>query len=289
MRRILYFIITNIAIVATVTILARVLGVEPYLTEKGLNYGSLAIMSLLWGMTGSIISLLISRWMAKRMMGVQVLEPTDPNYGSLVKKVYEIAQKAGMKTMPEVGVYHSPELNAFATGPSQSRSLVAVSTGLLQSMNEREVEGVLAHEVAHITNGDMVTMTLIQGVVNAFVIFISRIVASLMRDRDGRGSSYGIYILCQIVFGFLGSMVTAAFSRAREFRADAGSAQYVGRDKMVEALQALQRHFPSQGAGSDTPKQMQALQISGGGMMKLFSTHPPLEKRIEALQKMQTL
>lgn len=283
MKRILYFILTNIAVVATVTILAMVFNVEPYLTANGINYTSLAIMSLLWGMTGSVISLLISRWSAKRLMGVKVFDGTG-EYRDLVQMVHGIAQKAGMKTMPEVGVYNSPTPNAFATGRSQNSSLVAVSTGLLNSMDRDAVEGVLAHEVAHIINGDMVTMTLIQGVVNAFVIFISRIIVSLMRD-DKRGSmaSYGIYILCQMVFGFLGSMVTAAFSRHREFRADYGSARLVGKKKMVSALKALQGLY-SEGRKSDVPKQMQALQISGGSMMALLSTHPPLEKRVIALE-----
>ena len=285
MKRIFFFILTNIAVVATVTTLTMVLGLEPYLTANGINYVDLAIYSLLWGMVGSFISLFMSKWIAKSSMGVQIIDERS-QYGWLVRRVHDIAKTAGLPKMPEVGIFQSSQPNAFATGPSKSNSLVAVSTGLLQTMNEDEIDGVLAHEIAHIANGDMVTMTLIQGVVNAFVIFISRIIVMLIqRNSDSRGgfASFGIYILCQIVFGFLGSMVTAAFSRAREFRADAGSAKYVGTPKMIAALQALQARFnPKE---SEVPKSMRAMQIAGGGMMALLSTHPPLEKRIEALQK----
>lgn len=252
-------------------------------------------------MGGAFISLALSRQMAKWMMGVKVIDPRviDPatresELQGLVQTVHHLCRAAGLTTMPQVGIYQSPEPNAFATGPTKARSLVAVSTGLLQRMNEKELEGVLGHEISHIANGDMVTMTLLQGVVNAFVMFLARAIAFAIaqagnrRDDDNRGFSYGSYFLVQfaleIVFMILGSMVVAWFSRYREFRADAGGARLAGRDKMIGALEALQRNLDI--IDPRTKPAFQSLQISSrrGGFLRLFSTHPPLGERIRRLQ-----
>ncbi len=287
----------NILVVATISILLQILGVKPYLTRYGMDYQSLAIFCLVWGMGGAFISLLISKQMAKWMMGVHVIDgnSTGREERLIVQKVHALAQKAGLTKMPEVGIYESPEVNAFATGPSRSNSLVAVSRGLLNRMNEAEVEGVLGHEVSHIANGDMVTMTLIQGVVNAFVMFLARVIAFAIsaagRERDDRRGFGGSYFLVQfaleMVFMVLGSMVVAWFSRYREFRADAGSARVAGREKMISSLQALQRVYEMPIPENAQPA-FQAMKISShkGGFLRLFSTHPPLEERIERLQRL---
>lgn len=288
MKRIFLFLLTNILVMLSVSIVARVLGVEPYLNAYGLDYKSLAIVSLLWGFMGSFISLLMSKVMAKWMMGVQIVEKNS-EYSWLVESVYHYARKAGITNMPEVGVYHSPEVNAFATGPSKNNSLVAVSTGLLNNMRQDEIEGVLAHEIAHVANGDMVTMTLVQGVVNSFVIFFSRIVGFIignaMRGDDDRPSQMGYFlgsIISQIVFSILGSFVVAYVSRFREYRADAGGAKLAGRDKMVGALRRLQNTFD---LVDDSQQEMASMKISSkGGLLGLLSTHPSLEDRIAALQ-----
>jgi len=250
-------------------------------------------------MAGSLISLSLSRIMAKWMMGVQVIDPNtrDENLQSVLQTVYTLAKGAHLSTMPEVGIYDSPELNAFATGPSKKRALVAVSTGLLNRMNQEQIEGVLGHEITHIANGDMVTMTLIQGVVNAFVMFLSRVLAfaiaqALRGDRDDRdrGMSYGmqfaVQMVLEIVFMILGSMVVAAFSRWREFRADQGGARLAGRENMISALEALQRTYDSVDTGAQPA--VQALKISSRprGALRFFSTHPPLDVRIARLQAM---
>lgn len=294
-KRIVLFLALNFLVVMTISVLLNVLGVRPYITPYGLNYTSLAIFCLIWGMAGSLISLALSRVMAKWTMGVQVIDPQSAGGDEqrLIQTVYHLAQSAGLRDMPEVGVYDSPDLNAFATGPTKSRSLVAVSSGLLRSMNYDEVEGVLGHEITHIANGDMVTMTLLQGVVNAFVMFLSRVIAyaiatALRSDRDSRGISTGIFylvsFLLEIVFMILGSMVVAWFSRYREYRADQGGAMLAGRQKMIGALQALQRAY-----GMADPKRnaaIETMQISGrgSGLMRFFSSHPPLEERIQRLQ-----
>ena len=294
-KRILLFLAVNFLVVMTISVLLNVFGVRPYLTQYGLNYTSLAIFCLIWGMAGSLISLALSRQMAKWTMGVQVIDPNNSGADEqrLLQTVYHLAQSAGLRDMPEVGVYDSPELNAFATGPTKSRSLVAVSTGLLRNMNHDEVEGVLGHEITHIANGDMVTMTLLQGVVNAFVMFLSRVIAyaiatAMRSDRDTRGLSTGVFylvsFLLEIVFMILGSIVVAWFSRFREYRADQGGAMLAGRQKMIGALRALQRAYdvvdPKRNAAIET------MQISGrgSGLMRFFSSHPPLEQRIERLQ-----
>ncbi|HKY62999.1 MAG TPA: protease HtpX [bacterium] len=295
-KRIILFLAVNFLVVMTISVLLNVFGVRPYLTQYGLNYTSLAIFCLIWGMAGSLISLALSRQMAKWTMGVQVLDPQSSGADEqrLIQTVHHLAQSAGLRDMPEVGVYDSPELNAFATGPTKSRSLVAVSTGLLRSMNYEEVEGVLGHEITHIANGDMVTMTLLQGVVNAFVMFLSRVIAyaiavAMRSERDSRGLSTGIFylvsFLLEIVFMILGSIVVAWFSRFREYRADQGGAMLAGRQKMIGALRALQRNYevvdPKRNAAIET------MQISGrgSGLMRLFASHPPLELRIQRLQE----
>jgi heat shock protein HtpX len=296
-KRIFLFLLLNLLVVVTLSILTSVLGIRPYITAYGIDYSALMGFCLVWGMGGAFISLGLSRVMAKWMMGVQVIDPQtrDPELSALVDTVHNLARSAGLPRMPEVGIYDSPEVNAFATGPTKSRALVAVSTGLLHRMGRAEVEGVLGHEVAHVANGDMVTMTLLQGVVNAFVMFLARAIAfalaqAMTRDREGRGGgmSYGVYYLTQfvleIVFMILGSLVVAAFSRFREFRADAGGARLAGRENMVRALQALQRTFEIQ---DPQPREaVAALKISGHpkGIFRLFSTHPPLSERIARLE-----
>jgi heat shock protein HtpX len=293
-KRVFLFLLVNLLVMTTITVILSLLGVQPFLQQNGLDLQSLAIFCLVWGMGGAFISLLISRWMAKRMMGVQVIGPDtrDPGAQALVQTVQRLAQGAGIP-MPEVGVYESEDINAFATGPSKSRSLVAVSSGLLRKMDRPEVEGVLGHEISHIANGDMVTMTLLQGVVNAFVMFLARVLAFAVaqafrgNDREG-GMSQGLYFICvmvfQIVFMVLGSLVVMAFSRWREFRADAGGAHLAGRESMVKALQALQRDHEAVATGKATPA-LATMQIAGrGAFMRWFMSHPPLEERIERLR-----
>ncbi len=292
------FLLTNALVIVSISVILNLLGVRGYLTATGIDYQSLLIYCLVWGMVGSFISLLISKWMAKMSMGVQVIAPNtrDPELQQLVQTVHALARSAGLPKMPEVGIYDSPELNAFATGPSRSNSLVAVSTGLLNRMSREEVEGVLGHEVAHIANGDMVTMTLIQGVVNAFVMFLARIIAfalmNAFRSRDDdrdEGVSPFMYsmvtMVVELVLMIFGTMVVAWFSRYREYRADAGGARLAGRDSMIRALQKLQRTYEIVDPVSDKPA-VNAFKISGHGKnwMRLFSTHPPLEERIARLE-----
>lgn len=294
-KRIFLFGLVNVAMMVTISFVLAILGVGPYLTKSGLNYSSLAVFCLIWGMGGAFFSLMISRIMAKWMMGVQVIDPTNSGqYSELVQTVHNLSRAARLPKMPEVGIYESPEVNAFATGPSKSRSLVAVSTGLLRSMNRAEVEGVLAHEVAHIANGDMVTMTLVQGIVNAFVMFLARIAAFAIStalanrnsDSDEAPASPMVFhmvtMLFEIVLGLFGTMVVAYFSRAREFRADAGGATLAGREKMRAALQRLAGNLDRI---DNSHESLATLKISGrpGGFMALFSTHPPLEERIRRL------
>ncbi len=290
-KRMAFFSLVNIAIVVMVSVILNVLGIQPYLDANGINYSSLMIFCLLWGTGGAFVSLWMSKWMAKKIYGVQI-QDSSGRYGELVQMVHNLARTANLPKTPEVGIYDSPEINAFATGPSKSNSLVAVSTGLLQKMDRAELEGVLGHEVAHISNGDMVTMTLIQGVINAFVMFLARIVASLIDnfmsgDEEGGGLGFFGYMATifalEMVFGLLGSMVTAYFSRIREFRADAGCAKMIGREKMIRALESLQKDYGVTAQQQATP--MAAMQISSKGkLLQLLSTHPPLEKRIAALR-----
>ncbi len=287
MKRIILFLITNFAVIAVLSVSARLLGVDRFLTANGLNLGMLLAFAALIGFGGSFFSLLMSKTMAKWSTGARVItQPANQDEAWLVNTVKRLSSKAGLAT-PEVAVY-SGAPNAFATGASKSNSLVAVSTGLLQSMNKQQVEAVLAHEVAHIQNGDMVTLTLIQGVLNTFVIFLSRVAgyaidSFLRRDDDEGGVGIGYMIgsvVCEILFGILASIIVMFFSRKREFRADSGAASLMGdRRPMIEALRAL----GSLEAG-ELPKQMAASGITGGGIMALFSSHPPLESRIAALE-----
>jgi heat shock protein HtpX len=297
-KRIGLFLLTNILVMLTISIIINLLGIRPYITAYGIDYTQLMAFCAVWGMGGAFISLLMSKFMAKMFHGVQIVDAnaSDPAVRQLVQTVHRLAQSASLPKPPEVGIYVSPELNAFATGPTKGNSLVAVSTGLLQSMNRQEVEGVLGHEIAHIANGDMVTMTLIQGVVNAFVMFFARIaawtVANMMGGRgDGeRSPSYLVYslmtVLFDIAFGILGSLVVCWFSRHREYRADKGGATLAGRDKMVAALEALKGR--SRVFDNRAPT-MAALKISSQpkGFVALLMTHPPLEERIQRLRQFQ--
>ncbi|MEO7134811.1 MAG: protease HtpX [Vicinamibacterales bacterium] len=291
MKRIFLFMATNIAIMITLSIVLSLLGFTGYLTADGLDYAGLMVFSLVWGMGGAFISLAMSRWMAKTAMGVQLVDGRTghADLDWLYQTVEQQTRKVGLP-MPEVGVYDSPEVNAFATGPSKSRSLVAVSSGLLRSMQRDEVAGVIAHEVTHISNGDMVTMTLIQGVVNAFSIFFSRVIANIIRQLVDERISHLVFIVAtivfDIVFSMLGMVVVAWFSRAREFRADAGGAAIAGRGNMIAALQRLQQN---QALVDTTQPQLATMKISGGkaGFTALISTHPPLEVRIAELQKVR--
>jgi len=292
--RILLFLATNVAILVVLSVVFRLLGLEGILAENqvDLNLQALLVMSAVIGFAGSFISLFISKWMAKRSMGVQVIDPQQPrndNERWLLNTVQHLAQKANIG-MPEVGVFDSPDPNAFATGANKNKALVAVSTGLMRSMNREEVEAVLGHEVTHVSNGDMVTMALIQGVVNTFVVFLSRLVGFfvdrvILRNDRGLGIGYFISsIIAQIVLGILASMIVMWFSRRREFRADAGGASLAGRHQMIDALKRLQTNAPDV---SVMPEQMAAFGIHGSkpsGLRALLMSHPPLEQRIAALE-----
>ena len=286
MTRIVLFVLTNVAVLAVLTIVLKLLGLDHVMAQEGFQLGPLLAFSAVLGFGGAIISLLISKWMAKRSTGAHVIDGSEgTSQRWLVETVRKLSQKAGIG-MPEVAVYEG-EPNAFATGAFRNSALVAVSTGLLQSMSQEEVEAVLGHEVAHVANGDMVTMTLLQGVVNTFVIFLSRIVGTIVdrtvfRTERGIGPGYFItVIVSQIVFGLLASLIVAWFSRRREFRADRGSAEYLGAPRpMINALARLGGLEP--GA---LPQSIKAMGINDRpGWMALFSTHPPMEQRIAALQ-----
>ena len=297
-KRIFLLVAVNILVMTTITLVLGLLHVGNYFPQGGLT--GLAVFCLVWGFGGAFISLGLSRLMAKWMMGVKVIPPntTDPALLELVETVHRLARSAELPKLPEVGIYESDEVNAFATGPSKSRALVAVSTGLLQRMGSREVAGVLGHEVTHIANGDMVTMTLIQGVINSFVLFLSRVLAFVisqaMRSRDDRDSGGGwlqflLVMIFQIIFSILGSLVVCWFSRWREFRADAGGARLAGRETMINALRALRRlHDPEVAAAEAQHAQaFQSLKISGPptGWLALLATHPPIEQRIARLEQ----
>lgn len=290
MKRIGLFLLTNIAIMLVLSVVASLLGGDRFLTQNGLNLTSLLIFSAVFGMGGSFISLAMSKWMAKRSTGAVVIEqPKSAAEAWLLATVERQARAAGIG-MPEVAVYDAPEINAFATGMSKNSALVAVSTGLLRALNQDETEAVLGHEIAHVANGDMVTLTLIQGVLNTFVIFLSKIIgyavdSALKRGDDRSGPGIGYYVtsmVMQIVLGFAASIVVAWFSRRREFAADAGGAHLAGKRKMIAALAKLKaQHEPS-----SLPQGMQAMGIAGG-VKSLFMTHPPLEDRIARLQASQ--
>jgi heat shock protein HtpX len=296
-KRIFLFLAVNFLVVIVLSLVLNLFHVQPYLQEHGLNIKGLLIFCFIWGMGGAFISLALSRQMAKWMMGVHVVSPDtgDPDLRRLIATVHQLSRDAHLPDMPEVGVFESQEPNAFATGPSKKRSLVAVSSGLLRRMSQKELEGVLAHEISHISNGDMVTMTLIQGIVNAFVMFLARVLAYIFsgmgrsRSQGSSGSyfSYMMFVfLFEVVFMVLGSIVVCWFSRFREFRADRGGADLAGKDKMIAALESLQKMQQIHDPQTEKPS-FQTLKISTrkkSGIMLLFATHPPLEERIDRLR-----
>jgi heat shock protein HtpX len=288
MKRILLFLVTNIAVMIVLSVVASVLGVDRFLTRNGLNLGQLLVFSAIFGMGGAFISLAMSKTIAKMSTGARVItQPSSAAEAWLLATVERQARTAGIR-MPEVAIYDGPEMNAFATGMSKNSALVAVSSGLLRSMSQDEVEAVLGHEMSHVANGDMVTLTLIQGVVNTFVIFLSRVIGylvdgALRRGDDRGGVGIGYYItsmVMQVVLGFAATMIVCAFSRWREFHADAGGAHLAGKRKMIAALERLKAGHE----GSTLPQGMQAFGIAGG-VKSLFTTHPPLEVRIERLKQ----
>ncbi|MGM0837075.1 MAG: protease HtpX [Bacillota bacterium] len=289
-KRIFYFLLTNILVLTTITIIFSLTGAGNYITNEGnIDFGALLIFSAIIGFTGSFISLLMSRWMAKKMMNVQDIDPNGPMSNQerqIVEMVHRMSRAAGITKMPEVGIYHSPEVNAFATGPSKNRSLVAVSSGLLQEMDDAAIEGVIAHEVAHIANGDMVTMTLLQGVVNTFVIFLARIAAFIasrfVKEEMAPIVHFIAVIVFQIAFSILGSIVVFAFSRYREYHADRGGADLAGKDKMVHALRSLQAY--THRIRDEQDSAIATFKISGKRKSSLFSTHPDLNERIRRLE-----
>lgn len=289
-KRIFLFVVVNLLVIVTISIVLNILGVKPYLTARGIDYRMLLAFCLVWGMGGAFISLALSKVMAKWMAGVQVIDENvrEPALRELVSTVHSLARRAGMTRMPEVGIYDSPELNAFATGPTKNSSIVAVSTGLLHRMDRNQLEGVLGHEISHIHNGDMVTMTLVQGIVNAFVMFFARVIAWAVAQNVKEESRYLVNFLVTIVLeialSFLGFLVVAYFSRAREYRADAGGARLAGREKMIDALKGL---MGSEVLVDKENAALATLKISGrpSGLMALFATHPHLEDRIRRLER----
>jgi heat shock protein HtpX len=301
MKRIVLFLATNVAVLAVLTVVAHLVGLDRWLAVRGSNLGALLVFAAIFGVGGAFVSLLMSKWMAKNAMGVRIIGPATVSAGApardgvspsteqwLVGLVAQLARAAGVG-MPEVGVFDSPQPNAFATGYSRDAALVAVSTGLLATMNEQQIEAVLGHELTHVANGDMVTLALIQGVVNTFVIFLSRIIGNvvdrtLFRSEDGRGPAYFLSVIAsQILLGILANMIVMAFSRWREFRADRGGAHLAGIPNMIAALEALKRaHEPL------PSPQFAAFGITSGsvarGLQRLFMSHPPLDERIAALR-----
>jgi heat shock protein HtpX len=293
-KRIFLFLLLNLSVVLMISLILSIFNVRPYLTEHGVNYDSLLIFCFIWGMCGAIISLALSRVMAKWMMNVKIIAPNTHHAEErhLLETVYRLCRKADLSTMPQVGIYQSKEVNAFATGPSRNRSLVAVSSALLEKMGQSELEGVIGHEITHITNGDMITMTLLQGVVNAFVMFLARALAfafsGLGKNSERRGSinmSYILFVyLFEFVFMILGSLIIASFSRFREFRADKGGADLAGRMAMIAGLEKL-KSLQEIKEVKENPA-MAAFKISHTGkkgLLRFFATHPPIEERIERL------
>jgi heat shock protein HtpX len=291
MKRIFLFLATNMAIVLVLSLTMRLLGVEPYLTANGLNLTSLLIFAAVMGFGGSLISLAISKWMAKKSMGVRVIEtPSNSTEFWLVETVKKYAADAGIG-MPEIGIFDTPEANAFATGMNKNNALVAVSSGLLQHMSKGEAEAVIGHEIAHVANGDMVTLALIQGVVNTFVMFLSRVIGYVVdkvvfKTERGTGPAFFVtMIIAELVLGVLASIIVMWFSRKREFRADRGGASLAGKQNMIGALERLASLHPA-----PLPEKMAAFGIAGGGasgIKRLFMTHPPLQERIAALRAVQ--
>jgi heat shock protein HtpX len=297
LRTAFFFGLVNILVLVSISIVATLVSIaltgQPGFGDGSM--GALLILSAIIGSVGSFVSLMISKWAAKRSMGVQVIDvkTATGEQRLLIDLVHRLARSAQLPAMPEVGIYHSAEVNAFATGPSKGNSLVAVSTGLLSSMSWEELEGVLGHEVAHIANGDMVALALIQGVVNTFVYFFARVLASIVagngEGRRSSGSEFMLFMVFQIAFGMLGNIVVCYFSRRREFRADKGSAQFAGKGKMISALQALQGQVNRVMPAKENER-FASFKISSGkvsGWKALFSTHPPLQERIDALRNNQ--
>ncbi len=289
-RRIFFFLLTNILISMTVMIVFSILGALGFhIAPNSGQLGALAVFCLVWGMGFAFVSLLISKRMAIWMTGVQIIDPntTNPRARALVNMVHRLAERAGLPVMPDVGIYESPEVNAFATGPSKRNSLVAVSSGILERMSPEQLEGVLGHEITHVANGDMVTMTLLTGVINAFVMFLTSILSNVIAERlDSRNRGairFAVSIALQLVLTILGSMVLMYYSRQREYRADAGGAKLAGRGQMISALQALQATLPTV---EQARPAIAALRISNVG--GFFASHPPLEVRIARLQGLRT-
>ncbi len=294
-KRIFLFFLVNILVVITITIVTSFFGVNQYMSARGLNYEILLIFCLLWGFGGACISLIISKWTAKFMMGIESINPENCSIAErdLFNRVAKLAQKAGLPNTPEIGIYNNPELNAFATGPSKSRALLAVSSGLLQHMTRSEVDGVLAHEITHIANGDMVTMTLIQGIVNVFVMFFSRIIAysitQVVKENIRPLVNTIVVLILEVALSMLGLIVVTWFSRAREFKADKGGAQLIGKFNMISTLKALQKaqeyKLNEQIFLKKEHASLTTLKISNKEQsFYLIATHPPLEQRIQALQ-----
>ncbi|HAH07461.1 MAG TPA: protease HtpX [Elusimicrobia bacterium] len=298
MKRVLLFVGVNLLVVLTLSLVVGVLGLSPRIHSYGYDLRQLLGFCAVFGFGGALISLAISRWTAKFALGVELVDPSHPRgsaESTLVEKVRILSSRAGITTLPEIGIYASPEVNAFATGPTKNRALVAVSTGLLERMDEAAIEGVLGHELSHVANGDMVTMTLLQGVANTFVMFFARVAAfaidQALRGRDGDRKGglgpfayYLLVMVLEVVFMILASIVVHGFSRWREFRADAGGADLAGREKMIHALEALKR---SAELVDDRHAALATMKINsrGGGLLaRLFSTHPQLEARIAALK-----
>lgn len=299
MKRVFLFLATNLAVILVISVVTSLLGVNRYFTRQGLDYEKLLIFSAVVGFAGSFISLMMSKWMAKMAYGIKPIGQPRSEAEAWIKQTVAAQAKAAGIAMPEVGVYDSPEINAFATGPSRNNALVAVSSGMIRGMNLRQIEGVLAHEVAHVANGDMVTMSLLQGVLNTFVVFFSRIIGFAVdnflrrgddRESSGPGIGYFVsYIVCEILLGILASLIVFAYSRRREFAADAMAAKLAGKDAMISALQRLKQVSEGGGVLDDRSPALSAFKISGkqGGIAHLFSTHPPLADRIAALERLR--
>jgi heat shock protein HtpX len=294
MKRVALFLITNLAVVLVLSIVMRLLGIDQYIAAQGHSAYGLLVFAAVFGFGGALISLAMSKWSAKRMMGVRVIDkPRDQIESWLVETVRRQASEAGIG-MPEVGIFESPEPNAFATGANKNKALVAVSTGLLSRMRKDEVEAVLGHEVGHVANGDMVTLALIQGVVNTFVIFLARVIGNFIdrvvfKNENGGGIGYFIIVMvCEVLLGILASVIVSWFSRKREFRADAAGALLASPGSMIGALEALKRGQQPEGL----PQQMAAFGINAGvasGLKRLFMSHPPLDERIDALKRQHGL
>jgi heat shock protein HtpX len=293
-KRTFLFILVNFVTVLTISAFLTIFHLNYYLTKNGINYNYLMIFCLLWGFSGSFISLALSRILARKTMGIHIIPPNtaDVKLQGLLRYIHDLARRSGIKTMPQVGIYDSDEINAFATGPTKNRALIAVSVGLLKRMSTEQIQGVLAHELSHIANGDMVTLALVQGVVNSFVMFFARIVAFLLLSHVRESvRTYGqrfLIFVCEIIFSIFGSMIVCAVSRQREYRADEGSARLVGGEKIVSALESLKVQS-NLTHNSIENKSLAALKIygkQGRWVSSLFATHPSLDKRIAYIEKL---